>query len=306
MASIWVYSSKPDAVEGLLHGAQALGATPAALVLHDRAQAEKLARLGSDVFLLAEGGAMAEDYVDTIHALIRQEKPAGLLLGTTVTDRAIAGRLAGRLGLTAQADVKSISHTDGTIQTTHLIYGGAAVLTNACQSEMFIALAAPGTFSPIPAGAPGVIREAAYQKPAWTITCTGSCPRKIAPTNLAAADRVVAVGLGLSDRKDLPMAEELAAQLGAELGCTRPIAVGLDWMPASRYIGISGTVIKPELYVAIGISGQVQHTIGCVDSKKIVVINKDENCAFAKNCDYALIGDLREIVPALTAKLKER
>lgn len=111
------------------------------------------------------------------------------------------------------------------------------------------------------------------------------------------------IGRGLAKQEDLEMVYAFAAKLGAEVGCSRPIAQGENWMAISRYIGVSGVMLKPDIYVALGISGQVQHTVGVRDAKIIIAVNKDKNAPIFKQCDYGIVGDIYKVVPALTELL---
>ncbi len=122
--------------------------------------------------------------------------------------------------------------------------------------------------------------------------------------NLGAARTVVAVGRGLKAREDVALLDELAGAMGGELACSRPLAEGVDWLPKERYIGISGQHIAPELYVAVGISGQLQHMVGVREAGVIVAVNNDKNAPVFGQCDYGVVGDLYQVVPALTAALK--
>lgn len=114
---------------------------------------------------------------------------------------------------------------------------------------------------------------------------------------------LVKIGRGLTKQEDLEMVYAFAAKLGAEVGCSRPIAQGENWMAISRYIGVSGVMLKPDIYVALGISGQVQHTVGVRDAKIIIAVNKDKNAPIFKQCDYGIVGDIYKVVPALTELL---
>jgi electron transfer flavoprotein alpha subunit len=121
--------------------------------------------------------------------------------------------------------------------------------------------------------------------------------------DLTAAKRVVGVGRGFAAESDLELARVLAAKLGAEVACSRPIAEGVNWMPAERYLGVSGATIKPDLYLAVGISGQVQHLVGVNHSKVIVAVNKDPKAPIFAQADFGVVGDLYQVLPALTAAL---
>ena len=115
---------------------------------------------------------------------------------------------------------------------------------------------------------------------------------------------VVCVGRGLDKQEDIDLARQLAQVLGGEVGCSRPIAEELQWLPEEVYIGISGKKVKPALYLGIGVSGQVQHITGIRDSKVIFAVNKDENAPIFEAADYGIVGDLYSVVPMLIDELK--
>lgn len=124
--------------------------------------------------------------------------------------------------------------------------------------------------------------------------------------NIGEADRVCSIGLGLASKDDLPIIQELAQSMGAQLGCSRPFAEEREWLPLNRFVGISGQKFKGAFYMAIGISGQIQHLGGIRDAKIITAINIDENAPIFSNADYGIVGDLYEIVPVLNRILKEK
>jgi electron transfer flavoprotein alpha subunit len=123
--------------------------------------------------------------------------------------------------------------------------------------------------------------------------------------NIGDADKVCSVGRGLAAQEDLTIIQELAAAMGAEVGCSRPIAEEKQWLPLERFVGISGQEFKGSLYLAIGISGQVQHLAGIHDAKIIAAINSDEKAPIFSYADYGIVGDLYDIVPRLTQILKK-
>lgn len=118
---------------------------------------------------------------------------------------------------------------------------------------------------------------------------------------LRGARRIVVAGRGFRAVEDLALARELANAWDAELGCTRPLAEGLGWLPADRCIGVSGVRVAPELYVAIGVSGQLHHLAGALGSRTIVAVNADAGAPVFGQCDYGIVGDLYDIVPQLMA-----
>ncbi|MDU4959990.1 MAG: FAD-binding protein [Sporomusaceae bacterium] len=122
--------------------------------------------------------------------------------------------------------------------------------------------------------------------------------------NLTAAAKVIGIGRGLAAKQDLPLIEELAAGLGAALGCSRPFAEELQWLPLERFIGISGQKLKGSFYLAIGLSGAVQHLAGIRDARVVAAINSDAKAPIFAHADYGIVGDLYEIVPLLRQALK--
>ena len=126
----------------------------------------------------------------------------------------------------------------------------------------------------------------------------------VAPVNLSAAKRIVAVGRGFKAQEDLSLASHLAGALNAEIGCSRPLAEGTGWLARDRYVGVSGQNVAPELYVAVGVSGQIQHTAGMRDSRVVVAINNDPGAPIFDEADYGVVGDLYTALPVLTDELK--
>lgn len=122
-------------------------------------------------------------------------------------------------------------------------------------------------------------------------------------TPINQAERVVSVGKGIGEQKNMKLAEDLAAKVGAAIGCSRPVAETLQYLPLNRYVGMSGQTFKGNLYIACGISGAGQHLKGIKDAATIVAINTNANAPIFKNCDYGIVGDMMEIMPLLAAAL---
>jgi len=122
--------------------------------------------------------------------------------------------------------------------------------------------------------------------------------------DITAADIIVAIGRGIKDQSNIPIAEELAKTLGGVLACSRPV-VDKGWLPSDRQVGTSGKTVKPKLYIALGISGAFQHVLGMKNSDLIIAVNKDPNAPIFNVADYGIVDDLFKVVPVLTEKLKE-
>ena len=122
--------------------------------------------------------------------------------------------------------------------------------------------------------------------------------------DLTAAEIIVSVGRGIKDKENIPIVEELAKALGAELAASRPICDS-GWLPMERQVGSSGQTVSPKVYLAVGISGAIQHLVGMKGAKTIVAINKDANAPIFEVADYGIVGDLFEVVPALVEEVKK-
>jgi electron transfer flavoprotein alpha subunit len=116
---------------------------------------------------------------------------------------------------------------------------------------------------------------------------------------------VVSAGRGFANKEDLEMAVELAEAMGGAVGCSRPLSSDLGWLGEEQQIGLTGSHVHPRLYVAVGISGQLQHVVGIKDSKVIVAINKDKEAPIFQVADYGVVGDLYQVLPAFTKVLRE-
>ena len=314
---VWVFADKPALLAELMTGARELtpsGGSLVAILLGARAQAEQaLARGAAKVLWLGEPGehTLVDDYVPTLVNLVEQGQPYALLIGATKRGRAIAGRLAARLKVTALTDVLEFLHENNGLQARHMIFGGGAVRIDRPLTETIVATVGPGVFdasapNASATGGQGGIIEVPFVAPTVKMTLRERKTRPVAAVNLSGAKKVVCAGRGVGQQDDLQMIGELARLLGAELACTRPLAEGLGWLPRERYLGISGATIRPDLYLGVGVSGQVQHMIGMNRSRVVVVINKDQNAPIFANADYGIAADLYAVVPALINALKNR
>jgi electron transfer flavoprotein alpha subunit len=301
---IWVFSENKELLAELIAGARELAAgnPVVALAVDTRPQgADRVLALGP----LPEGYIL-EDIIPTLIKAVDEGQPRLVLIGATRRGRVVAGRLAAHLNVTALTDVLEFQPSDGALTARHMIFGGGAERVDRPLREPIVATVGPGVFqAQAGGGAEGEVVEIPFVEPAARARLRERKPRQVAKVNLAAARKVVCAGRGLSKQEDLAMVEELACALGAEVACTRPLAEGFDWLPRERYIGISGAMIKPDLYLGIGVSGQAQHLIGMSESRVVVAVNKDPNAPLVAQADYVVAEDLYKFVPALIQALGE-
>ncbi|SHN88283.1 electron transfer flavoprotein subunit alpha/FixB family protein [Desulfitobacterium chlororespirans] len=307
---IWVLAEKQGALAELCAGGRELGQEVSAVVIGSKVEADKAIAMGADkVYWLGalKADQMLEDYTKTILALLKQEEPNLLLVQPSRRGKLLAGRLAAGLGTSVIVDAAGIEIADdGKVQAAHMVYGGAAFRTEKALSETAIVTVGSGTFTALAedGSRQGVVIEADFVEPATKVKVLEKKIKAGTSVNLAAAKKVIGIGRGFSNKEDIKMAEELACLLDAELGCSRPLAEGVDWLPRERYIGVSGVVLKSDVYLAIGISGQVQHMVGVNQARVVISINKDKTAPIFQQSDYGVVGDLYKVVPALIEKIK--
>ncbi|SPT75059.1 Electron transfer flavoprotein large subunit [Arcanobacterium haemolyticum] len=213
-------------------------------------------------------------------------------------ERALVGAVAAKFDAPVLFGAREIG-----MGTARLARFGAITLEDVTFSGVAVAIMAGGSDSADSSVSPESPATAATT--ATTAQITSENISATPSVDIARAPRVVAAGRGFEAKEDLVLAQDLATALGAELGVSRPLAEGYGWMPRESYIGISGQIVAPELYVAVGISGQIHHTAGVTDSQTIVAINNDELATMFDFADYGIVGDLYEVLPELTAALSE-
>jgi electron transfer flavoprotein alpha subunit len=245
----------------------------------------------------------ADAYTLALQQLIEKLQPTYILFPHTYQVRDFAPALATRFQQVLISDVVAIH--DGPTFVRQLMQGklNGDYRPTATQAPCFVSLQA-GSFrteSLQPATTPAPIEPFPITLDATQIRTTPSAPfREAAHTvDLTAAPIIVSVGRGIREQANIPLVQALADALHAELAASRPIC-DAGWLPMERQVGSSGQTVSPKLYLAVGISGAIQHLVGMKGSKTIIAINKDENAPIFEVADYGIAGDLFEIVPALT------
>lgn len=304
MSSIFIYADKPALCGELISLAKELGQTSCVISLN-AAETEQFAQLGADkVYLLKGESNWPENYARAMADLLQDESADLLLVGATIRGRDIAAKIAAYLKCGLVGDASTVTRTDNGVETTRMIYGGAVVQTSLLQGFNVITVPA-GKCECATAGAGSseiITREV---KTASQVELLETAAIEKQGIDLCQANKVVCIGLGVENQHDLKLVEELTDALGAALACTRPISEEKGWLPADSYIGISGKAIKPDLYVGLGVSGQVQHTVGIRDSKIIVAVNNNDKAPIFRIADYGIVGDLYEILPLLTQAIRK-
>lgn len=235
-----------------------------------------------------------EAYAPAVASAVAAEPGDVVLVANRPLERVFAGAIA---AATSAAVLRSVSSLKpGLVEAGR--FGGISVEEYQFTAPVVI-LVEPGAQAEGEAPVAASVAGQAYDATVVSVDASGA-----ASANLASAKRIVAIGRGLKAGKDLGMVRELAEALGAELACSRPLAEGTGWVERDRYVGVSGANVSPDLYVAAGISGQVQHTAGMSSSKVIVAVNTDDKAPIFEIADYGIVGDIYEVLPALAAAAK--
>lgn len=314
----WVFveeqEGQPEAISlELLTKARSFGGELAAVFLGagseelfadlGRYGATKAYHLSPDERLPAAAAAAA------IAELIGTHEPDLLMFGMTSTDRDVAGRLSARLGKPVISSAIDVTVSGDSVTVTNEIFGGTQLVDTVFRSgPPYLVVARPKSFvaEPGDGGIPEVIPVSLPDVgSAGSAVVTGRHVEEREGPQLEEAAIVVGAGRGLGSIEEMALVEELAGLLGAAVGATRAI-VDADWVPYSRQVGQTGKTVKPDVYLACGLSGAMQHLIGMKDSKVIISINKDEEAPIFGVSDLGVVGDVHKVLPKLIEALKSR
>jgi len=312
---VWVFSeNQPLMLELLGKGreiADKLQTELTAIVLGSgvKEKAEEAVNYGADKVYVVDDPKLetfqAERYLSALASLTSQYKPETFLIGSTKDGKALAARLATRLNTGCVTDCLQIEVTsEKGLTAKKIVYGGNAIATITWRTKPQIATVPPRTFEkPEFKERKGQIIQVDVELEEPKTEKVEVKPLEVSQVKIEEADVIVSCGRGFEKKEDLALAEELAKVLNAQVGCSRPLAEDRKWF--SEWIGLSGHKVKPSLYIACGISGVIQHVAGIRDSKIIVAINTDENAPIVEMADYIIVGDIHEMIPAITEAFKK-
>lgn len=300
MAGVYIFSEKTDVAVELVGFAKQLGKKAVLLSIGD---ADDLKDCGADkVIQLTGASERPENYAKAIATLLSEREAEIFMVASTCCGRELAAAVATYRHCGMASDVSSLEFISERVNVSRTMYGGAVVQHESFEGFCVVTVSA-GVFEATGQRETAVVETLPVQTDARVRRVSvESIPK--GNVDLTKAKKIIAVGLGMDKKEDLQMAEDLADVLDAEIGCTRDVAENRKWLPKSQYIGITGAIVSPVLYVSMGVSGQMQHVYGIRDSKVIVAVDKNKNAPIFRAADYGIVGDMYEIIPKLTQALK--
>ncbi|BFN03953.1 electron transfer flavoprotein subunit alpha/FixB family protein [Clostridium tetani] len=323
---VWVFAEQRDgelqkvSLELLGKGreiADKLGVELTALLLGNKIDsiAEELVAYGADKVIYAQNPLLShyttDGYTKVICDLVAEEKPEIILVGATYIGRDLGPRVAARLrtGLTADCTALDVEEGTNNLLMTRPAFGGNLMATIVCgEHRPQMSTVRPGVFEKLKkdAGRKGEIKKIEAKLEMSDIRTKVEDVVKITKNvmDIGEAEFLVAGGRGIGSKENFKMLEELAELLGGNVAGSRA-AIDKGWIDKDYQVGQTGKTVRPMVYIAVGISGAIQHLAGMQDSDYIIAINKDEAAPIMQIADLGLVGDYNKIVPELIAKLKE-
>jgi len=304
---VWAFSEVPEVANEVASAADALskaaGGTYTVIGVNGSGP-----RLAGEAKLVLKGSdALSGSPELTAEALSRAAKEANpdlILVGSTRNGKEIAARLAVKLGRSCASDLFGLAVSDGALRGKRNAFAGKLIgeVSTPLPCVATVKVGAYPTLAPSAAAA--TMKEVGDLPSKSHLVERREKPR--GTVDLKGAKLIVSAGRGVKKKEDLALVSELAAELGGAVGCSRPLSSDMGWLPEEHHIGLTGVSVHPDLYLAVGISGQLQHVAGIKDSKIIAAVNNDKSAPIFEASDYGVVGDLYAVLPAMMKEVRSR
>ncbi|MCL4329415.1 MAG: electron transfer flavoprotein subunit alpha/FixB family protein [Candidatus Thermoplasmatota archaeon] len=292
-----VYSDSMDLASQIIAKFSAFGEVT---VLASSRVAEGLKKFGPTA-ILSFDGSQSPDAVAGLMKAAAEKGPYDMIaIGSTTLGRDTAGILAGLMGFDVMAEIADISNDGGKVVTKRFFLGGKTVLEEETSSRIFTVT--PGIAEPSEKGGNPSIEN--IGSGTSSVSVLEVIPKKTSSEDIEKASVIVAVGRGIGNREGIDKIRPLAEALNGVIAGSRPVCLDYQWLSEEKQVGLSGKKVRPKVYIALGISGQIQHIAGMRGSKLVVAVNKDKAAPIFEEADYGLVGDLYQIVPKIVESLK--
>lgn len=261
-------------------------------------KAESLAEYGAGTVYRLNGNAQS----DSVAAALKDIYGNGydyVFVASTILGREVAGALSQSAGVEITPEITFFEAKDGKAVTRRYFLGGKTVLEESSDSRIFTF--APGISDAEKSGSGSQISEVTL--PESSVKVVNVEEKQASGVNLEKAKVIVSIGRGLGKKEGITSVEPLVKAVNGELAGSRPVCLDYQWLGEERQVGISGKKVNPNIYIALGISGQIQHIAGMRGSKTVIAINKDKSAPIFDEADYGIVGDLYQIIPKLVAAL---
>lgn len=310
--NILLFSSDIEKIPNILKEAKKLqtdfGAKETLALVIGNEKAKKLENSGVDKVISVSSDNVFPETVSSIIQQVMEKYQANMLvMMDQPLEVEVAGRVGTKLGASCLTNCLAIKKdSGGSYLAEKLLYGGVVVGNYKLTSSNVVVTLNENSCREAYVNEENkqsvLVEETIESKPLKKkIKETRAIEQTV---NLKTSRKIVSVGRGINKEEDIGLVEGLANAIGAQLGCSRPIVEDFKWLKLERQVGLTGTTVAPDLYIAVGISGQIQHAVGIKDAKIIVAINNNKNAPIFDIADYGIVGDLYEVVPKLQKALQ--
>jgi electron transfer flavoprotein alpha subunit len=314
---VWVFSESPTVVRELLAKGRELsgklGTHLAAVAVGENVSdvSKDFIAFGADKVYAIQDASLktfqVHPYTDALAETAQSYRPDVILIGSTRSGLELAARLAERLktGCCTECSKLDVDVEKKRVMADRLVLGGNITETLVVRSKPQVFTLPKGVFQPLPKESrTGDIVQVQPKLTESPVKMLDRRPKQFAGVRIAEAEAIVSFGRGLKKKEDMPVIEDLAKTINGVVGCSRPIAEDLKWLPIDQYVGLSGQKVAPKVYIACGISGQIQHITGIQNARVVVAINTDSKAPIFEYADYGIVGDIYKVVPEIAAALR--